>query len=238
MNDEHFPLRDQLAITEAISHWFAFFEGETVPTHSQLALFTDDIQLIHAGQHLLAAGKEQMEQWLNSVPPETCSHFVQEVQAQRIQPGIYAVLWQTPYQAVRENGAIGGAIIQYRAQVQVSADGTAQFMALQKTPLAANPETTFRPSFDEHRATALCCCLQRWLDSDDAALPAAIHASEQVVELLLKLNQSNGERHLSLKSEGEGKLPSLVIATHNGNFELKLQQQTGWYPAIIHSLAI
>lgn len=176
MNNDHFPLRHELAIKEAIHHWFAFFEGETVSTYSQLGLFDDEIQLVHAGQHLLAKGKEQMKQWLNSIPPEISSHFVKNIEAEKIRDDVYQVSWETPYQAVRDSGDVGGAIIRYQTLVRVSLEGVARFIVIQKTPFKNNPETVFHESFRQHRASALCCRLQRWLESDETALPATINA--------------------------------------------------------------
>ncbi|WP_264906222.1 hypothetical protein [Vibrio sp. STUT-A11] len=238
MNNDHFPLRDELAIKEAIHHWFAFFEGETVPTYSQLALFDDEIELIHAGQHLLAKGKEEMQQWLDSIPPEFSSHFVEEMTVERVKAGIYQVSWQTPYQSIRENGAVGGAIIRYQTLVRISQSGVAKFVVIQKTPFKNNPETVFHESFREHRASALSCRLQRWLESNETALPATINALGEASQMLLNIQQMSGDKKLSLQSSGDGENPGLLMATEAETYYLSLQQQPDWYPVIASVVAI
>lgn len=238
MNDDNFPLHDQLAIKEAVYHWFAFFEGETVPTEFQLALFDDEIQLVHAGQHLLAKGKEEMQQWLDSVPPEFSSHFVEEMKLESVKTGIYQVSWQTPYQSIRENGAVGGAIIRYQTLVRISQTGAAKFMAIQKTPFKNNPETVFRQSFSEHRANALRCRLQRWLDSEEMDFPKSINTSSEVSELLFKVKRFSGDKRISLQNVDDGNIPALCVTTNTESFHLALQQQPGWYPTITTILAV
>ena len=238
MNNDHFPLRDELAIKEAVHHWFAFFEGETVSTSSQLALFDDEIELIHAGQHLLAKGSEQMKQWLNSIPPEISSHFVKNIEAKKIGDDAYQVSWQTPYQSIRENGAVGGAIIRYQTLVRISQSGAAKFIAIQKTPFKNNPETVFHESFREHRASAISCRLQRWLESNETALPATINALGEASQMLLNIQQMSGDKKLSLQSSGDGENPGLLMATEAETYYLSLQQQLGWYPAIASVVAI
>lgn len=238
MNNDHFPLRDELAIKEAVHHWFAFFEGETVSTYSQLALFDDEIELIHAGQHLLAKGSEQMKQWLNSIPPEISSHFVKNIEAKKIGDDAYQVSWQTPYQSIRENGAVGGAIIRYQTLVRISQSGAAKFIAIQKTPFKNNPETVFHESFREHRASAISCRLQRWLESNETALPATINALGEASQMLLNIQQMSGDKKLSLQSSGDGENPGLLMATEAETYYLSLQQQLGWYPAIASVVAI
>lgn len=238
MNDDHFPLRDELAIKEAIHHWFAFFEGETVSAYSQLALFDEEIELIHAGQHLLAKGHEQMKQWLNSVPPEISSHFVKNIEAEKIRDDVYQISWETPYQAVRGSGDVVGAIIRYQTLVRVSPEGVAKFIVIQKTPFKNNPETVFHESFLEHRASALSCRLQRWLESDETSLPATINASGEALQMLLGIRQRSGDKRLTLHSSGDGEHPGLLMTTDAATYYLSLQQQPGWYPAVATVIAI
>lgn len=238
MNNDHFPLRDELAIKEAIHHWFAFFEGETVSTYSQLALFDDEIELVHAGQHLLAKGNEQMKQWLNSIPPEISSHFVKNIEAKKIRGDVYQVSWETPYQAVRDSGDVGGAIIRYQTLVRVSLEGVAKFIVIQKTPFKNNPETVFHESFRQHRASALSCRLQRWLESDETAIPATINALGEASKMLLNIQQISGDKRLILQSSDDGENPGLLMTTDAETYYLSLQQQPGWYPAIANVVAI
>ncbi|MBM6550057.1 hypothetical protein [Marinomonas ostreistagni] len=159
------------AIYEIIHHWFAFFEGETVTAKSQCRLFTEDAQIVHAGQHLLANGVEEIERWLLSVPPEHSSHTLDNLSLEALSDNQYQVTWQTAYQAQRHGGQVGGSIIAYQALITIDEDGQARFRALQKTPMASNPNTRFVETFKMHRIKALKSRLAQ-LATTSSATPA------------------------------------------------------------------
>lgn len=139
------------AVRDIAHRWFAFFEGETEDVSRHIDIFSDDVLLVHGGTHLLAQGKAAMAHWLSQLPPEKGSHVIR-----RIEPGKQTdhegeIIMDIGYQVVREDGKVGGALSEYKANVSFDKNNNAVFTFLQKTPLYPNPDTTFRDSFAENR---------------------------------------------------------------------------------------
>jgi hypothetical protein len=203
-----------------------------VSVEEQLDIFDDDIRLVHAGQHLLASGKDQMKAWLNSVGLETSSHFVKNIDIYMLKPNVYEVTWQTPYQAIRSDGRVGGSIIRYQTLITFTPSCGARFTFIQKTPFENNPNTQFTPSFGEHSAGALRCRIQSLIDNDIFKLPAEMFLTQSSAQSVNRILATQGEKQCRLKKRGDDETPDILLMTTQGDYQLTLHQQQGWYPAI------
>ncbi|MFC0338911.1 hypothetical protein SAMN05421848_0432 [Kushneria avicenniae] len=154
MEERALNLMREHAIRDIAHRWFAFFEGETEPVEQHLALFTPEVRLVHAGTHLLAAGRDRLGQWLQQVPNEQDAHFIHALKWQMLDADSAEVAMEIDYRVAQSDGSLGGAIIEYRAEVVFDADGNAVFRCLQKTPVAPNPAREYRDSFADNRLRA------------------------------------------------------------------------------------
>lgn len=139
------------AVCDIAYRWFAFFEGKTEDLSRHIDIFSEDVLLVHGGTHLLARGKAAMKHWLSQLPPEKGSHVIRRIELGKQTDHEAAVIMDIGYQAVREDGKVGGALSEYQTTVSFDKDHNAVFTFLQKTPLYPNPDTTFRDSFAENR---------------------------------------------------------------------------------------
>lgn len=139
------------AVCDIAHRWFAFFEGETEDLSRHIAIFSEDVLLVHGGTHLLARGKAAMARWLSQLPPEKGSHVIRRIELGKQTDHEAEVIMDIGYQAVREDGKVGGALSGYQTTVSFDKGHNAVFTFLQKTPLYPNPDTTFRDSFAENR---------------------------------------------------------------------------------------
>lgn len=139
------------AVCDIAHRWFAFFEGETEDISRHIDIFSEDVLLVHGGTHLLAQGKAAMADWLSLLPPEKGSHVIRRIELGKETDREAEVIMDIGYQVVREDGKVGGALSEYKANVSFDKDNNAVFTFLQKTPLYPNPDTTFRDSFAENR---------------------------------------------------------------------------------------
>ncbi|WP_432695202.1 hypothetical protein ACQUQP_11650 [Marinobacterium sp. YM272] len=149
MNDSRY-----YAIRDIAHRWFAFFEGQTESLEKHLQLFTPDVRLVHAGQHLLAEGQSAMGDWLKQVPPATDSHFINALHWQPTPDNRARVEMEIGYQVMRNGEMVGGAIIEYKTEVVFTESGEAAFSFLQKTPVRQNPDREFKDSFAANRLGA------------------------------------------------------------------------------------
>jgi len=139
------------AVCDIAHRWFAFFEGETEDLSRHADIFSEDVLLVHGGTHLLAKGKVAMMHWLSQLPPEKGSHIIRRIELGKQTPHQAEVNMDIGYQAVRDDGKIGGALSEYQTTVSFDKEHNAVFNFLQKTPLYPNPDTVFRDSFAENR---------------------------------------------------------------------------------------
>ncbi|SEG67522.1 hypothetical protein [Marinobacterium lutimaris] len=149
MNDSRY-----YAIRDIAHRWFAFFEGQTESLEEHLQLFTPDVRLVHAGQHLLAEGQSAMADWLKQVPPATDSHFINALHWQPTSDNRARVEMEIGYQVMQNGELVGGAVIEYQTEVVFTESGEAAFSFLQKTPVRQNPDREFKDSFAANRLGA------------------------------------------------------------------------------------
>lgn len=149
-NEQRQQIRDH-AVRDIAHRWFAFFEDETEDISRHIDIFSEDVLLVHGGTHLLAKGKTAMEHWLSQLPPEQGSHVIRHIELGKQTDHEAEVIMNIGYQAVREDGKVGGALSEYKTTVSFDTGNNAVFTFLQKTPLHPNPDTTFRDSFAENR---------------------------------------------------------------------------------------
>lgn len=139
-----------------IAHrWFAYFEGETETLDTHLALFSDNIRLVHAGSHVLANNLPSLKAWLKSVPDEISAHFIDTFQFESLDQYSAKITMSVRYQALDHNQRLIGAVIDYQTEVEFDQYNNARFRFIQKTPIHPNPDQRFTPSFNLNRIESL-----------------------------------------------------------------------------------
>ena len=139
-----------------IAHrWFAYFEGTTEPLDDHLAMFSDNIRLVHAGTHVLVNNLPSLKAWLKSVPEEVSAHFIDSFQFEPLDQHSAKVSMSVRYQAVDHPQRLIGAVIDYQTEVEFDQYNNARFRFIQKTPIQPNPDSHFSPSFELNRIESL-----------------------------------------------------------------------------------
>lgn len=215
----------QYAIEEIIHRWFAFFEGTTVSTKKQCDLFTDDAQIVHAGQYLLANGQQEIERWLDSVPAEISSHTIDGLTIESLTTNQFQARWQTAYQSLRGADQVGGAIISYQALIDIDELSAAKFRFIQKTPIANNPNLVFQESFSAHRLKGLYCRLARLIESFELTDFHDLKIVEGSKDLLLNLLQKPS---VSIEATHD----SLLLNTPTETYSFNVIEQPGLFPLL------
>ncbi|SBS31754.1 hypothetical protein MAQ5080_02056 [Marinomonas aquimarina] len=223
MSDTAIASAHQHAIEEIIHRWFAFFEGTTVSAKKQCELFTEDGQIVHAGQYLLANGQQEIERWLDSVPVEISSHTIDGLTIESLAANQFQAHWQTAYQSLRGAEQVGGALISYQALIDTDTSGAAKFRFIQKTPIANNPNLVFQESFSVHRLKALLCRLAKLIESFDISGFDQLKVVKENKDLLLKLLQTPNT-HIAMHHD------SLSLTTPTKAYPLEIIEQPGTFP--------
>lgn len=221
----------QYAARDLAHRWFAFFEGEVENLDEHLELFSDDVRLVHAGTTLLAESKDGMKAWFQRLPPENGSHFIERFEFKMVSDRLAVVTMKVAYQALLEDGRLIGAMIDYYTEVVFDEGGRACFRFIQKTPVMANPATTFTASFAANRRESFnACFMGRLLACDHAAL----HALTDDQSVADKLNAVLG--HLSSRQmaeaevlPGQGELVRLIVPDDASEWCLTLAEKGGAY---------
>lgn len=174
----------EYAARDLAHRWFTFFEGEVESLDEHLELFSDDVRLVHAGTTLLAEFKDGIKNWFQRLPPENGSHFIEHFDFRMKTEQLAVVTMKVAYQALLDDGRLIGAMIDYYTEVVFDENGRARFRFIQKTPVMANPATTFSPSFAANRRASFTASFMGRLLSCDHSGLQALAASQAVADQL------------------------------------------------------
>lgn len=240
MTEEQINTVRYYAACDIAHRWFAFFEGITEEIHEHSDIFTEDVQLVHAGTHLLAKGKADIIQWLRSLPHEKGSHFIRSINMTPVGDNEADVDMDISYQMVDAERGVGGALSEYKTRMRFDRKNNAQFSFIQKTPRFANPDKFFRESFAINRLYSFIARFSQLLTTSPDSLTELLNKetdtlSLRVLETFQKGIESNSIKLLSYNLE---QLKCNFMIHSSGmhqTLELTLQEAPGRYMTIIHA---
>lgn len=223
------------AIEDIIYRWFAFFEGETEAVSEHSDIFTEDVQLVHAGTHLLANDRPSVERWLMSIPPSRSSHFVEGISVSPIDENLVRASWSVRYQYTQDDGVVGGSIISYQAVVSFFEAYQAQFLFLQKTPIRQNPDAHYKDSFSENRLLSFLARLKSvLLEGDRGGLSDLLGNYAEGQRLQAWLEQLTPSQFQDLGGEVLDDQTLQLSLNNTVVCQVRLQVEGGRYASVSH----
>lgn len=137
-----------------LHRWFAFLESPWGAMQPHLDMFEERTRLTgRRGEVVFADDRRRLREWFTSIPEPTSAHHVLHAVWDDQTPSRGTLSFVVAYQSPSPSGT-SGSIISYQTEIRF-ADGVARFAALDKTPILADTDPVYRPTWAEHRVAAL-----------------------------------------------------------------------------------
>ncbi|MFJ5483687.1 hypothetical protein [Pectobacterium actinidiae] len=204
--------------------WFAFLEAPVGNLDTHLEIFHKQVRLSgHRGRHLFARDHESLKAWFAAVPDVISSHHIVHSSYVSADDGDGLLSMVVAYQAPA-GSQVHGSIISYETRIVFAPDGTAQFIALDKTPILVNTRPDYETSWAKNRVLARVHAELAGITSSDDQLRAAlgkdvrqvaVHAAapeaSRIYKALVTCNSGDPAAsravHLTLNDDGVASLP-------------------------------